>query len=461
MQAGSGGSLAFVAAVFFVYWSCSRYRLLRLALVLAANYLFCVHFGLLYVALIPACSGLDFLAGLGLVRFRRRGIRLSLVALSVAVNLALLAGSRHMALLVRLAGSATGWDWVFPLGLSFYSLQSLTYTIELYRRDAEGTTSPLTYLAAASFFPTLQAGPITRLPDLVKQLAARPHLSREDGGRAFFLIGLGLLKKTLIADYLALNLVNRVFDTPNLYSGLEALIAVYAYSLQLYYDFSAYTDIARGFALLLGIKLPINFDRPYQSANLTEFWRRWHISFSNWLRDYVYFSLPGNRTRLMPYVNLVITMVLAGLWHGITWPFAVWGLLHGAGLAGTRAWLRWRGQPSPISKPWRRTIAVICTYHFVCFTWLFFRSRSLSDAAAMLGRIASLTPGFENISLTIAAVTLVSAAALCVSRQIYTRTMEAFAQRPFYVHAVVLVIVAAAIELTAGRGNAPFIYSRF
>src|SRR5688572_269169 len=189
-----------------------------------------------------------------------------------------------MCQILNRSGSTT-WDWIFPLGLSFYTFQALTYTIDLYRRDAEGTHSLLTYLSAASFFPTLQAGPITRLADLAKQFSGRPALTPIEGGQAFFLIGMGLLKKALIADYLAENLVNRVFDTPNLYSGAEALIAVYAYSLQLYYDFSGYTDIARGAGLLLGIRLPLNFDRPYLSANLTEFWRRWHISFSNWLRD--------------------------------------------------------------------------------------------------------------------------------------------------------------------------------
>lgn len=460
MQAGSASSLAFLAVVFLLYWTSAQPRV-RMAVILAANYLFCLHFGLVYLILIPACSMLDFLAGFGLMRCRKPGIRRLLVSLSIVANLALLIGSRHAAALLSFSRTDAAWGWVFPLGLSFYSLQSLTYTLDLYRRDEEGTSSILTYLAAASFFPTLQAGPITRLTVLVKQFAAPPRLNREDGGRAFFLIALGLLKKALIADYLAQNLVNRVFDTPKLYSGGEALIAVYAYSLQLYYDFSAYTDIARGFAMLLGIKLPTNFDRPYLSSNLTEFWRRWHISFSNWLRDYLYFSLPGNRTRFMPYLNLVITMILAGLWHGITWPFAVWGLLHGTALAATRAWLRRRGRPPQTVNPWRRAAAVFCTYQFVCLTWLFFRSPSLADAWAMLGRIASLTPGVQNISAGIAAVSLASVAALFVSHRLYVRTMDRFARCPFYVHALALALVAVAIQLAAGRATAPFIYSRF
>lgn len=462
VQAGSAVFCAFVATVFFVYWLCPASRLLRLAVILMANYLFCARYGLFYVLLIPAWSTLDFLVGLGLMRFRNASVRRLLVGLSVVINLAILVGSRHTGLISNHigAGSST-WDWMFPLGLSFYSLQSLTYTIDLYRRDGEGSHSLLGYLSAASFFPTLQAGPITRLTELIKQFAARPSLSREDGGRALFLIGLGLLKKSLIADYLAENLVNRVFDTPKLYSGTEVLIAVYAYSLQLYYDFSGYTDIARGTALLVGVKLPVNFNRPYQSANLTEFWRRWHMSFSNWLRDYLYFSLPGVRTKIMPYVNLVITMVLGGLWHGITWTFATWGVLHGIGLAATRAWWRWRGRPERPVGPLHQAIAVFCTYQFVCFGWLFFRAASVSDALVMLGRIASLTAGLENISALIVVILLVSATAVFVSGKWYERVMENFAQSPFYVHATVLVLVAVAIQFLGGRGNVPFLYSRF
>ena len=300
-----------------------------------------------------------------------------------------------------------------------------------------------------------------RVTELIKQFSARPALSREEGGRAFFLIGLGLLKKALIADYLAENLVNRVFDTPKLYSGAEVLVAVYAYSLQLYYDFSGYTDIARGTAQLLGIRLPINFDRPYLSANLTEFWRRWHLTFSNWLRDYIFFSLPDARSKFMPYLNLVITMLLGGLWHGVTWTFAIWGLLHGTLLAATRAWWAWHGRPKQPVHLLRQALAVFGTYQFVCLTWIFFRAASLPDALAILGRIASLTAGWENITPLIAAVLLLAAAALFVRKAWYARAMEAFAQSPFYVHAAVLLLVAMAIQFLGGRGNAPFVYSRF
>ena len=213
--------------------------------------------------------------------------------------------------------------------------------------------------------------------------------------------------------------------------------------------------------MLLGIKLPVNFDRPYHAANLTEFWRRWHLSFSNWLRDYLYFSLPGSRTRIMPYANLVITMLLGGLWHGISWNFAVWGLLHGTALAVMRFWWTWHGRPKQPVPIWRHWVAVLGTYHFVCFTWIFFRAGSLADAWSILLRIGSLTAGLENISWMIVAVLLVGAAALLARKRWYAAAMEAFADRPFYIHAAGLLLVSVAIQVLGAQAAAPFVYSRF
>jgi D-alanyl-lipoteichoic acid acyltransferase DltB (MBOAT superfamily) len=457
LAAGSSTYFIFVAAVFFVYWAAPQTRLLRLGVILLANYYFCARFGLFYLALIPACGTADFLVGLGLMRFRHAAVRRLLVGVSVAVNLALLVGSRHMGAVI----GPMGWDWVFPLGLSFYTFQALTYTLDLYRRDAEGTSSLLAHLSAVSFFPTLQAGPITRVSELIRQFAQRRPLDRTEGGRALFLIGLGLLKKACIADLLAENLVNRVFDTPKLYSGAEVLVAVYAYSLQLYFDFSGYTDIARGSAQLLGIRLPPNFDRPYRSANLTEFWRRWHISFSNWLRDYLYFSLPGKRTKVMQYVNLSITMLLGGLWHGLTWTFAIWGLLHGTGLAATRAYMVWRVRRAEPPAAWRHALAVFGTYQFVCLTWIFFRAGSVGNALDILGRVVSLSVSFENVNAPLAAALLLAGGTFFLPKQWHARAMERFAACPFYVHAGALAAVALVLRYFGASGNAAFVYSRF
>ena len=456
MQTTSAAYFAFVAAVFFVYWVSARSRWLRLAVLVSANLLFCARFGVFYVLLIPVAASIDFFVGLGLMRWRGTFTRRMLLGVSLIVNLSLLIGSKHMSAVL-----VPGWDWIFPLGLSFYTFQALTYTIDLYRRDGEGTESILAHMASVSFFPTLLAGPITNVHDLVKQFERDPKLVPSDGGRAFFLIGLGLLKKFLIADYLADNLVNRVFDTPDLYSGFEVLVAVFAYSLQLYYDFSGYTDIARGAGQLLGVKLPINFDRPYLSLDIAEFWRRWHISFSNWLRDYIFYSLPGRRSQVVPYINLVITMLLGGLWHGVSWNFAIWGLLHGSALAFVRGWQTWRGRwKEPVA--WhKQTAAVATTYAFVCFTWIFFRAGTLDQARNILARIASLSFSTANLTPGMGGVLLVAVAGCLVTKKMYTAVMESFSARPVVVHAVVLALIAIAIESLGGRGSAPFVYSRF
>src|SRR5882672_683376 len=348
MVLSSSAYFIFLVGVFFLYWPVARFRALALAVILFANYFFYAKWDLFYLFLIPAASTCDFLIGLGLQHRKAKWLRRTLVSLSVLLNLGILASFKYMPFFLenysRLSGrDAPEWHWIFPLGISFYAFQSLTYTIDVYRRDAKATSSYLAYLASVSFFPTTLAGPITRVATLIPQFEKKDRaLSSTDGGKALFLIAVGLTKKLLIADYLADNLVNRVFDLPKLYTGAETLIAVYAYALQLYYDFSGYTDIAIGSALLLAIRLPPNFNMPYAAENIADFWRRWHISLSNWLRDYLYFSLPGLRSKwkVFTYSNLILTMTIGGLWHGASWTFAIWGLLHGAGLAATRAFQR-------------------------------------------------------------------------------------------------------------------------
>lgn len=454
MPLSSATYFVFLAAVFFLYWPVARSRTLSLAVLLFANYFFYARWGIAYLFLIPAASSCDFLIGIGLQRLQNPLIRRLLVSLSVALNLGLL-----VSLKFRLGPAR---NWVLPLALSFYAFQALTYTIDLYRRDAKGTTSYLAHLSAVSFFPTTLAGPITRVSDLLVQFAKAPMLSPSESGRGLFLIGLGLVKKLLIADCLADNLVNRIFDLPRLYSGFEVLIGVYGYALELYYDFSGYTDIAIGSALLLGLKLPQNFDMPYAALNVADFWRRWHISFSNWLRDYLYFSLPGLRSKwkIFAYLNLVITMLLGGLWHGVSWNFAIWGVLHGVALAITRAWQTARGRrPPPVS--WRRVLCIIGTTQFVCFTWIFFRAPDLQDALAILGRIGSFTFATGNISPTLAFVLLLATAGHYFPKQWLRRAQDFYSLAPFYAQAGTLAALLVVLESLMGRGAAPFVYSRF
>ncbi len=469
MLLSSSSYFVFLVAIFLLYWPLARVRALSLALILFANYFFYAKWDLFYLYLIPAASTVDFLIGLGLDRTGRPILRRLLVGLSVLMNLGILASFKYMPFFLenwsRLAGRpASEWHWTFPLGISFYTFQSLTYTIDIYRRDAKATPSLLAYLSSVSFFPTTLAGPITRVAALLPQMERRDKmLGSADGGRALFLIGLGLMKKLLIADYLADNLVNRVFDFPSLYTGAEVLIGVYGYALQIYYDFSGYTDIAIGSALLLGMKLPQNFNQPYGAESVPDFWRRWHISLSNWLRDYLYFSLPGLRSKwkVFAYGNLVITMLLGGLWHGASWNFVIWGGLHGFALAATRLWQALRGKPAPGANPWRRIARIFATVQFVCFAWIFFRAPDLGSAGSILNRIGSLTFSLANISAPVAMILTIALLAHYIPRNWYEFLQSIYVRAPFYAQAAALALLVLGLQYVAYTGAAPFIYTRF
>src|ERR1700730_10306708 len=254
MSVSSPDYFVLLAAVFFLYWAVRGSRLAAIAVILFADFFFYAKWDLVYLAIIPAAATCDFLIGAQIHRSRSLGLRRLLLAASVLMNVGLIVSSKYVPFIGGVI-HRPGWSWMLPLSLSFYAFQTMTYTIDIYRRDAQPTSSYLAYLAYLSFFPTMIAGPITAVSKLVPQFLANRPLSASDGGRALFLIGLGISQKFLIVDFLAEHLFNRVFDLPKLYSGGEALVAAYADAFQLYYDFSGYTDIALGSALLLGIKL--------------------------------------------------------------------------------------------------------------------------------------------------------------------------------------------------------------
>ena len=448
MLLSSSTYFIFLVGIFFLYWSASRVRALALGLILFANYFFYARWDYHYLALIPVASSIDYFIGLGLQSVQMQALRRLLVTLSIAMNVGLMVFARR-------------GGWMLPLTLSFYIFQAMTYTIDLYRRDTKGTKSYLAHLTAVSFFPTILAGPITRVSSLVEQFEKRKPLEAADGGKALFLIGLGLIKKLMIADYLAENLVNRVFDFPNLYTAAENLVAVYAYALQLFYDFSGYTDVAIGSALLLGIKLPVNFNAPYAAENVADFWRRWHITLSNWLRDYLYFSLPGLRSKwkVFAYMNLLITMVIGGLWHGQSWNFVIWGALHGLGLVTVRIWQAYRGSAKATGL-WRYA-NIFLTFHFVAFAWIFFRAPTLEVASAILGRIGSLTVSFANVAGPYWMVLAIALLAHYVPKKWYDVSLNLYVRAPFYAQAAVLAALVMGLRYVAQTGAAPFIYTRF
>lgn len=262
---------------------------------------------------------------------------------------------------------------LLPIGISFFTFQAISYLVDIYRDRVGAVKNIFDFSFYLLFFPQLVAGPIVRASAFIPQLYQKYNLSKAEFGHAIFLILKGLIKKIVFADFIASNFIDRILDSPISYSGVENIFAVYGYSLQIYADFSGYTDIAIGLALIMGFKLPINFNEPYKATSLSDFWHRWHISLSLWLRDYLYIPLGGNRKgKIRTYINLLITMVLGGLWHGANLRFVIWGGIHGIGLILDRllhSFTKSRLTDSRVL----RTIGILLTFHFVSFAWIFFR----------------------------------------------------------------------------------------
>lgn len=390
----SGIFLWLFVAFVFVYLMLRRRTTARLMFVTLFSYYFYYKSSGTYFFLLALVTVSDFL----IARFMNCtavGWRRKLGVLSsVAINLGLLCYFKYTGFLFDCFSSLTGGtytspDIFLPVGISFFTFQSLSYTIDVYRKEITPLTNLLDYAFYVSFFPQLVAGPIVRARDFIPQIRRPLFVSREMFGRGIFLIMSGLFKKAIISDYISINFVERVFDNSTLYSGVENLLGVYGYALQIYCDFSGYSDMAIGIALLLGFHFNMNFDSPYKSASITEFWRRWHISLSSWLRDYLYISLGGNRKgKIRQYANLIITMFLGGLWHGASWNFVFWGVLHGVALAAHKVWMTITGRKKgERSHGIRRFFGILITFHFVCFCWIFFRNADFSTSLDMLSQI--------------------------------------------------------------------------
>jgi alginate O-acetyltransferase complex protein AlgI len=354
-----------------------------------------------------------------------------------------------------------------PIGISFFTFQALSYVIDIYRR----TFSPgrlIDFAVFLSFFPHVVAGPIVRPAEFLPQLKARHDPRHVDASRAFFLIFIGLFKKVVIANLLATEIVDAVFSSPKQHSSLEVLIAIYAYAVQIYADFSGYTDMAIGIALLLGFRFPQNFDSPYTSTSIQDFWRRWHMTLSRWLRDYLYIPLGGNRgSGRRTYFNLMLTMLLGGLWHGAAWTFVVWGGIHGTYLC-IEHWRRSRrtrlGLPEPPDTRARRWTQRIVTFNLVCFAWVFFRSESLQSAFDLLRQLVDPSSWFQPAPLVTLGVLLAIAAGLIeqyIPRATWGRAMARFSYLAPVAQGLVLGVALLVTNTLGPAGVAPFIYFRF
>ncbi len=541
----------FLVLVMVGLWASERKLRIRNAFLFFVSLLFYWKTNGWFVGILVFSTLVDW--GIGWQIFRSQGTQRKLwLAVSIFANLGLLGFFKYAYFFADALNPMLGTQWnphsalgqwsnanlgttfrvdqiLLPIGISFYTFQTLSYSIDVYRRQITPCRSPLDFGFFVSFFPQLVAGPIVRAKDFIPQLHQPYSLSRPEFGMALFWILNGLIKKIWLADYLAVNLVDRVFMNPGSFSGFENVLGLYAYSLQVYADFSGYTDMAIGIALLMGFRLPLNFRSPYKARSVGEFWQRWHISLSSWLKDYLYIPMGGNRTastftyvslsaftaflflmlpsagaRLIAMgcillvgaclvafpglrkqfntnINLMMTMLLGGLWHGASWNFVLWGALNGLGLIFYKAWRRispWEVK----NRWWKHAIGMILTFHFISATRIWFRSGSqvkwndLSQphdlwaewftANTMLMQIINrfwASPFMEIIlgNRNVVTIMLVGMAVHLLPEQLKARYRKGFAEAPLMLMFGMTLGAIGVAYLGMSSGLQPFIYFQF
>lgn len=423
----------------------------------------------IYFILILVSSFIDYIAAIYIHESSSKTRKKILLVLSVITNFAILGYFKYTNFFFETLGDLNlahfdAMDIFLPVGISFFTFQSLSYTIDVYRGILDPERDYWDFLFFVSFFPQLVAGPIVRAKDFLPQLRHNLTITQEDLGRAVYLIAAGLFKKAVIADFISINFVDRVFEMPTRYTGFENLMALYGYALQIYCDFSGYSDMAIGLALLMGFKLNINFNSPYQAASITEFWHRWHISLSTWLKDYLYIPLGGNKKgKFRQYINLLITMLLGGLWHGANWKFVIWGGIHGLALAFEKLF-NW---PNIVKKnKFAKILGVFITFHIVCLCWIFFRADSFQTAMEMIDQIfnffhgevySQFLEGYPFVTLLI----VIGFILHFIPPSIELKSEKLVGRLPLLAKALVIVFVVYLVIQVKSSDIHPFIYFQF
>lgn len=390
----SGFFLYFLLTFCAVYALLGKYLRLRTKVfTLFSLYFFYKACGV-YVLLVLAAAIVDYFLSNRIYKSTQASQKKLLLIASIVINLGVLCYFKYTDFVIAILNdlsfnSITPLGLILPIGISFYTFENISYTVDVYRNKFTPVRSFWDYLFFLSFFPKLVMGPIVRAADFIPQINRQYNLTQADVAKGAYLIATGLIKKVIISDYIYTNLVQFVFDAPMRYSGLECLLAVYGYALVIYCDFSGYSDMAIGLARWFGFDININFLSPYQSISVTEFWRRWHISLSSWLKDYLYIPLGGSKLgKQRQYINLFITMLIGGLWHGANVTFIVWGALHGLMLAADKLFREKIRLPFKLFSPEiNKLIGVTFTFHFVCFCWIFFKAENLQIAFEVLHQI--------------------------------------------------------------------------
>ncbi|MDB5661812.1 MAG: rane-bound O-acyltransferase family protein [Sphingomonas bacterium] len=458
----------FFLAIYTLSWSVRRSNEWRKILLLVASWIFYGAWDWRFVALLIGSAMLNWGAARLIDRSDGAARRKALVVAGVAANLAILGTFKYFDFFLEQAGmllAAAGWQRdlpllqiILPVGVSFFTFQGISYVVDVHRRKV-AAAGLLDITLLMSFFPHLVAGPIVRASDLLPQFRHSPRIDRGMAAMGLLLISWGLFKKAVIASELSVGLVDPVFFDPGAHSRIDLIAAAYGYAIQIYCDFSAYSDMAIGIAALLGYRFPHNFNQPYRAASLQDFWRRWHISLSSWLRDYLYIPLGGSRGGAVSACrNLLITMLLGGLWHGAKWTFLLWGGLHGLVLSIERLWRAvkpagWPALPRPL--------AIFCTFHIVTLGWIFFRADSFDSASSYLRGLAR--PDRLPLTVTPLAVALIllGGAMHFTPRHMMQGIALQVRRSPALLIGFGLGVAILLIDAMRFEGVAPFIYYQF
>jgi len=458
----------FIAILLPLYYVCRHRQQNRLLLV--ASYIFYGSWDWRFLSLILLSTVIDYTVGRAIQRSDSAARRKSLVAVSIFSNLSLSGVFKYFnffadsfAVILGSIGFEADWttlNIVLPVGISFYTFQTMSYAIDVYRRDLDAVDDFFDFALYVAFFPQLVAGPIERAKQFMPQITQPRSPSLDAFSRGLFLILFGLFKKVAIADGLAYT-VDPVFESPEQFARVDLLLATYCFAFQIYCDFSGYTDIARGVAKLMGFNLSLNFNLPYVSQNPQEFWRRWHISLSTWLRDYLYIPLGGSRGSLVrTNINLSITMFLGGLWHGAAWNFVVWGVYQGAILAIHRLVV---GRRAAVSHGLLRIVWIGLFFQVICYGWLLFRANSLASIVTMT-RILLFGPmGTELLLPTPELSVLIGLPLLLMMDwlQYLKGTSHWYRKWPEPLQGILFALMIVVLLMGMGKAPAQFIYFQF
>jgi alginate O-acetyltransferase complex protein AlgI len=466
----TGEFAVFFIIAFFLCWFSAKKLFLNKVILLGLSYFFYAWWDYRFCFLLAGSSFANY--SFALLIQNVQGIVRRKIYLTVAIvfNLGLLGFFKYFGFFQSSLNDLLGFiglerelkifEVMLPVGVSFFTFQGISYVVDVFKQHIKASDSPVDVLLYNSFFPHLVAGPIVRAKDFLPQLKRPLDSKNIEVSKAFILIGTGLFKKVVLAHILAVEIVGPVFESPKSYQSVDLLLGMYAYAFQIYFDFSAYSDIAIGLAYLLGFEFKPNFKQPYKATSLSDFWKRWHISLSSFLRDYLYIPLGGSRgSTFLTYRNLIATMVLGGLWHGASWNFVIWGLIHGLGLVLEKEFSRLGVvvKEAGIGVILRR----ICTFHFVCLAWIFFNADSLQTSVEYLKSFSMISIKSQVVNESVLLVFLVCVLSQAIPERFYSGIDKAIAPVPVFLQGAILGYWTVFISALSPGVLAPFIYFKF